>query len=101
MYNEKSKTKLTLENYGNTMSWESPYNDVSMDNLLYAFYGLCVAATWNPRTVLEGMRDFVDERLYLLEGEEESSMIIGNANDKLTTFINSKQETNTNKNEIN
>ena len=64
---EKSKTKLTLESYGNVFSYESPYADASMEDLLYAFYGLCVAATWLPKTVLENMRDFAEEHLSVYE----------------------------------
>ncbi|MBP5724826.1 MAG: hypothetical protein J6X18_14785 [Bacteroidales bacterium] len=63
----KQKTKLTLESYGNVISWESPYTDASMEDLLYAFYGLCVGATWLPKTVLENMRDFAEEHLSVYE----------------------------------
>lgn len=58
-----SITKLILESDGNTIQWETPHSDTSMEDLLYAFYGLCVAASWNPMTVLKKMRDFVDERI--------------------------------------
>ena len=59
----KQKTKLTLESYGNVISWESPYSDASMEDLLNAFYGLCVGATWLPKTVLEAMQYFAEEHL--------------------------------------
>ena len=63
----KQKTKLTLESYGNVIYWESPYSNASMEDLLYAFYGLCVAATWLPKTVLENMQDFAEEHLSVYE----------------------------------
>lgn len=40
------------------LSWEA-----GMDDVLEAFYGMCVGLTWAPVTVLEAMKDFADERL--------------------------------------
>ncbi|MBP5723275.1 MAG: hypothetical protein J6X18_06855 [Bacteroidales bacterium] len=67
------KTKLTLESYGNTISWETPYSDASMEDLLYAFYGLCVSATWLPKTVLEAMQTFAEEHLSLYDNNNENN----------------------------
>lgn len=64
-------TRLTLESYSNKIQWESPHSDASMEDLLYAFYGLCVAATWSPKTILENMRDFAEERLEFMQYKEE------------------------------
>lgn len=40
------------------LSWEA-----GMDDILEAFYGMCIGLTWAPSIVLEAMKDFVDERL--------------------------------------
>lgn len=64
MYNDKEEnTKLTLESYGNVYRFEANHSDSDMDELLYAFYGLLTAATWSPKTILEGMKEFAEEHL--------------------------------------
>ena len=70
---DRKKTKLTLESNGNVFSWETPYSDVSMKDLLYAFYGACVSATWLPKTVLCAMHNFSEERLSAYETNNENS----------------------------
>ena len=56
------KTVLTLEHANRRVSIELNW-DTSMEDLLDAFYGACVATTWHPTIILEGMRDFAEERL--------------------------------------
>lgn len=56
------KTVLTLEHADRKVSTELNW-DASMEDLLDALYGACVATTWHPTTILEGMRDFAEERL--------------------------------------
>lgn len=60
---DSKPSKLTLEIYGNKIQWETPYADVPMEDLLDAFYGLCVAAAWHPKTTLMKMKEFAEERL--------------------------------------
>lgn len=60
---DKYLTKLSLEIGDTTVSWEVPFNDCTASDLLEAFYGLMVAQTWIPSSVLTCMRDFVEERL--------------------------------------
>ena len=69
--NDDVKTRLVYENDENRYIWESPYNDVSMEDILDAFFGMMVSATWQPITVIEAMRDFVAEHSYMLEDEDE------------------------------
>lgn len=64
MFNNKEEnTRLTLESHGSVYRFEANHSDSDMDELLYAFYGLLTAATWSPRTILESMKDFAEERL--------------------------------------
>lgn len=56
------KTVLTLEHADRKIATELNW-DAGMEELLDAFYGACIATTWHPITILEGMRDFAEERL--------------------------------------
>ena len=67
---DKIRTKLIFESEDNRYTWESPYADASMDDILPAFYGLLVAATWQPCTIIKCMKDFVEENEYILEKDE-------------------------------
>ena len=60
MYNNEP-TKLTLEHDGNKFIAELPW-DADMDDLTNAFYALCIGATFNPSTVLDGMGEWLAER---------------------------------------
>ena len=57
--------KLTLEINDQKISVEMPW-DVPIDDMLTAFYGACVTATWQPITILEHMKDFAEEKLEAL-----------------------------------
>ena len=60
---KETQTRLTLEcNDGHRYIWESPYFDDTLDDILEAFYGLLIAASWQPENVINGMKDFVEER---------------------------------------
>ena len=70
-YKQKQEnTRLTLESYGNVYRFETPHGDTDMDEMLYAFYGLLTAATWSPITILKAMKEFADERLEILENNQ-------------------------------
>ena len=71
MNTKETKTKLTLESFENTVTWESPHSDVNMEDLLSAFYGLCIAVTWMPQTVLEEMKAFAESHLEVLNLNKE------------------------------
>lgn len=68
---KEPKTRLIFENYENRFIWESPYSDVTMDDILNAFYGMMIAATWQPETAISAMKDFAEEHGYLFEKDEE------------------------------
>jgi len=56
-------TILSLENYGNKITWETDHSDVTLTELFDAFRGLLVGITFTDNQVLEGMRDYAEERL--------------------------------------
>lgn len=59
---ENEKTILTIEQNNMKFISEMPW-DASMDDLLDAFYGLCVSATFTPKTILTHMKEFAEEKL--------------------------------------
>lgn len=59
----KQPTILSLVTYNNKFTWETDHSDINIDDLLEAFYGLCVGVTFAPEAVLQGMKDFAEERL--------------------------------------
>lgn len=52
-------TKLTYEMYGMKFTAEFPSSDnIDIDDVMCAFYGLMTAASWHPDTVINGMAEF-------------------------------------------
>lgn len=45
--------KLQLSNYGKTMTYETEYNDVSLEEYFEAFEGLLIQATFNQKNIRE------------------------------------------------
>ena len=64
---DEIKTRLVFENYDKRFIWETPYNDVTIEDVLNAFYGMMVSATWLPETVISGMQNFVEEHSDILD----------------------------------
>jgi hypothetical protein len=64
--NEDRKTKLTLEIGSNKFSWESAYEDCSVTDILEALHGLLVGQTFMSETVIQGMKEYVEEHDYEL-----------------------------------
>ena len=80
MYDEykeskSENTRLTLESYGNVYRFEANHPDSDMDEMLYAFYGLLTAATWSPKTILQSMKEFADERLECFKEDSLDNII--------------------------
>lgn len=67
--NENPRTKLSLESWGKTHSFETSYSDMDATELVEAFYGLMVSATFSEVGTLEVMRDFAEEKLACLKPE--------------------------------
>lgn len=63
------RTKLALESWGKTHSFETSYSDMDATELVEAFYGLMVSATFSEIGTLEVMRDFAEEKLAYLKPE--------------------------------
>lgn len=68
---DEAKTRLVFETDENRYIWESPYLDVTMDDILNALYGILVSATWQPETVIKCMKDFAEEHDYLIRKDDE------------------------------
>ena len=58
-----TKMKITFENEDHKLTWESPYIDSSMEEILDAVYGMCITMTWHPYTVLSNMYEYSKEKL--------------------------------------
>jgi len=54
--------KITIENYGKKMSVETDNEDVGIDEYMDIFYGLLISATFHPKTVLNGFKDFIESK---------------------------------------
>ena len=58
---DQKPTKITLEAHGHKHSSELNW-DAGLDDILDAFYGLCIAATFHPETILSYMQEWLDEK---------------------------------------
>ena len=56
-------TVLSIEQYGKKVTYELPYSDTTLDELIQGFIGCLVTLTWNENIVLEGLKDYAEERL--------------------------------------
>lgn len=56
---DKKFTRLTLENDENKFIWETPYNDVSIEDLIHAFFSSLVGMTWLPNTIYDSLADYL------------------------------------------
>jgi hypothetical protein len=54
--------KITIENYGKKMSVETDHEDVSIEECIDIFYGLLVTATFSPLTIINGFKEFLEEK---------------------------------------
>lgn len=61
--NEQKLTRLTLECGDRKVSWEMPYTDITIEDLIDAFYSLCIGITFSPRTVEHWMKEWVEEHV--------------------------------------
>ena len=61
--NNKKFTRLSVESsYGSKISYEFDYEDTSMEELLDAFFTLMIGETWHPKTIIESMAEFAEEK---------------------------------------
>ena len=69
MIEENPRTVLSLETYGNKATFELPYSDISVEDVLKGLVGLMVAHTWLPETIYRGMKRLAEENLDEKEDE--------------------------------
>ena len=55
------KTKLSLQINENIMSWETPADDLSADELCEAFYQLMIGSTFMSVSVINGMKKVIND----------------------------------------
>lgn len=83
--NDKVKTRLVYETEDDRYIWESPYMDVDMQDILDAFFGMLVSATWQPTTIINAMQDFVCEHNDLLNSDEPGCIFSDDEDDECDT----------------
>jgi hypothetical protein len=54
--------KITIESYGRTHSTEFDSDDVTMSEYIDTFYALLIGVTFHENTIIEGFRDFLEEK---------------------------------------
>lgn len=59
-------TELIIKTTDCVVKQELPW-DVNMEYLCQAFYGACISITFNPNTVLEGMKEFLINKGVIVE----------------------------------
>lgn len=63
---KEEKLIFTLESKGQGVDCKTTtelFNDFTIQDLLYAFYGSCITMTYSPQSILEEMQIFASERL--------------------------------------
>lgn len=58
---ENKFTRLTLEQSDKKITWEVPYEDVTGEDLVQAFYSLMIGMTFLPTTIRQSMQEFVED----------------------------------------
>jgi len=71
MENEFKGTRLTLEIGDVKMTWESPYDDHSMSDILEALRGLAVGQTFLDETFVRCCGDLYENNIFLYEPEKK------------------------------
>ena len=59
--------RLSLTNYGKTITFSSPYDDEPIEDIIHAFYSLMIGVTWSPEQVITAMSEFVEEHTPVTE----------------------------------
>lgn len=72
MQNDKF-TRLTVEQSDRKLTWEVPYEDVGGEEVVQACASLMFGLTFLPITIIQSMRDYVEENKYILEKYNEEN----------------------------
>lgn len=70
---ENSPSELILKMNGREYSWKGPW-DADMEDLLDAFYGLLVGATFSAKMIPEWMKEWVED--HVEESPEEDDVVV-------------------------
>lgn len=62
-------TRFTAENSDKKIVWETPSEDISGEDCIYALETLMIGLTFLPVTIVKCMKDYVDEHSHLLNNE--------------------------------
>lgn len=74
MIEKDDKTRLTLEMNGQEFSWKGPW-DVDINDILDAFYGLLVGATFSATAIPNWIKEWLEDRFP--EQVEEVDDVVG------------------------
>jgi len=69
MLQEPNISRIEITIGDNKSSWETPHRDVNAEDIINAFYGLCVAHTWMPSSILHAMKSFAEEHLPYVDAD--------------------------------
>lgn len=64
--------KITYESENSLSTWESPYFDATIEDILEGFFGMCISHGWQPSTVISGMQKFVDDRMHIIYNSSDN-----------------------------
>lgn len=64
---KKKGIKLTFETEQNITSWETPYFDASLEDILEGFAGMCISHGWQPCTIIDNMRKYAEDRDFWID----------------------------------
>lgn len=70
-YGIETPSKITFENYGVRYTWETDHSDLTLDEVLDAFYKLLIAHGFNAEGALKSMKYYAEEELEIMSSCEE------------------------------
>ena len=60
------RIRATFESRGRRTVFESEYFDEDIETILDGFVGMLITASWDPRTILQSMEQYVNNRRSIL-----------------------------------
>lgn len=70
-YGIETPSKITFESYGVRYTWETDHSDLTLDEVLDAFYKLLIAHGFNAECALKSMKCYAEEELEIMSSCEE------------------------------
>lgn len=56
-------TKITLQMYDESISWETPIEDCDINQVIQGFYNVLLGSTFHQDTIVKGFQKFVDDKM--------------------------------------